>query len=238
MQSASWFGKTPFSICGRMLFRRYRSTILSRLTVEPPRRRLRRLGASSVEWVPLAGDVEMHKVSAPREEWRCRRRIHWAAETEREVALASVIHGLPEARVMIWGADWRRRSRHAEVIACWQKRPVYGGEFAAAVASCKVNLNIIDQTNYPAANMRFFEIPCAGGLQLCSSCPEMEDTFQHGQHLIYFEDYGNLPRVLKPLLENAESRARIAASGHSLVTRAHTYSSRAGRILEVLGLRR
>ena len=53
----------------------------------------------------------------------------------------------------------------------WQGRALRGADFAKAVSCSKLSLNIIDPTNYPAANMRFFEITTAGGLQVTYRLP-------------------------------------------------------------------
>lgn len=99
---------------------------------------------------------------------------------EREAVLA----GLAGLDLKIWGPEWDRRcAGNAVVLKAWQGRPLVGTEFATAVAASKVNLNIIDPTNHPAANMRFFEIPVAGGLQVCSACPEMSGVFRDGEEI-------------------------------------------------------
>ena len=98
-----------------------------------------------------------------------------------------------------------------------------GTDFAKAVSCSKVNLNIIDPTNYPAANMRFFEIPTAGGLQVTTACPEMESEFRHGEHVFYFQQPGELPDLLRQLLADDSLRDKAAAAGHERVLSKHTY---------------
>ena len=116
-------------------------------------------------------------------------------------------------------------------MKAWQGRALRGAEFAKAVASSKINLNIIDQTNYPAANMRFFEIPCAGGLQLCSPCPEMEHEFKHAETLFYYRDEGELSNQIRRLLDDGDLRERVRPAAHKKVMEKHTYSHRAKQIL-------
>jgi spore maturation protein CgeB len=118
------------------------------------------------------------------------------------------------------------------LLRAWQGRPLYEAEFAQAVAACRINLNIIDPTNYPAANMRFFELPVAAGFQLSSPCPEMEDEFRHGEELFFYQDETELPSIVRTLLANDGLRARVAAAGRDLVLSRHTYQHRARAILE------
>jgi spore maturation protein CgeB len=116
-------------------------------------------------------------------------------------------------------------------MRAWQQRAVRGPEYAQAVRASKVNLNIIDPTNYPAANMRFFEIPAAGGLQLSSSCPEMESEFQHGEHVFYYKGPSEAQAIIRRLLSDDMLRNKVAEAGHQKVLARHTYTQRAQQIL-------
>jgi hypothetical protein len=195
-----------------------------------------RLGARHAAWVPLAGEP-----AAAREpeagplaadvsfigQWR----------PEREAALGALLDGLPGRDVKIWGPDWGRRAR-GRVRAAWQGRSLFGEEFARAVASSKVNLNVIDDTNFPAPNNRFFEIPCLGGLQLSSACPEMEDEFQQGRDICYYREVGEIPDLVRNLLADETHRAEIARAGAEKARAAHTWGHRVRQILDLAGLSR
>jgi len=194
------------------------------------------LGAAQVAWIPLAGDPLMHPVT----ECAKAERIAFGADVtfiggwrpEREAVLSE----LGAFHLKIWGPDWGRRCRGNHVIMrAWQGRPIHGREFAKAVSSSKINLNIIDPTNYPAANMRFFEIPTAGGLQISSPCPEMEDEFRHGEHVFYYRHTDELPTLIQFLLANDGLREKVAAEAHAKTLGNHTYVHRARCILEQCG---
>lgn len=195
----------------------------------------RRLGAGNVEWVPLAGDPQLHAPATPSPA-EC---VQYGADVtfiggwrpERE----AVLTGLAGLDLKIWGPEWDRRcAGNAVVLNAWQGRPLVGAEFATAVAASKVNLNIIDPTNHPAANMRFFEIPVTGGLQVCSACPEMSDVFRDGEEIFYYHDAGCLRTLVETLLAQEPRCSTVAAAGHALALSAHTYRHRAERILTVL----
>jgi spore maturation protein CgeB len=192
----------------------------------------RRLGARAVEWVPLAADPALHGTlaGAPMDErydvtfignWR----------PEREEALSAVA-ALPGVNVRIWGADaWRKKTRHNAVIqAAIAGAPIFGEDFARVVRQSRLNLNIIDDTNFPCANMRFFEIPCAGGLQVSSPCPEMEGALPDRTALFYYRGARELTELVKELLADTEQRRRVASEGHARVMAAHTYEHRVRQI--------
>jgi spore maturation protein CgeB len=192
-----------------------------------------RLGAKQAIWLPLAGDPSLHSGASCSES----ERRAYAAEVafiggwrpEREEVLSK----LGAFDLKIWGPDWGRRCRtNPTIMKTWQGRRLTGEEFAKAVACSKINLNVIDPTNYPAANMRFFEILVAGGLQVCSSCPEMETEFRSREHIIFYQSGGELLDLIEELRKNDELRARVAAAGHGRVMEKHTYKHRAQTILE------
>ncbi len=198
---------------------------------------LERLGARRVEWVPLAGDPELHlplsRTPAEHEEMGADVTFIGGWRAEREAVLSE----LDGANLKIWGPDWGRRcGRSSPARRAWQGRALRGRDFARAVACSKISLNIIDPTNYPAPNMRFFEIPVAGGLQVCSACPEMESEFRQGEHLFYFRDPADLPDLIRSLLAEPSTRSRVSQQGQALVLEKHTYEHRVRQILELLGM--
>jgi spore maturation protein CgeB len=191
-----------------------------------------KLGAKRAAWVPLAADLTVQPVSdcTPAE-----RQIYAADITfvggwrpERE----QVLTRLAGFDLKIWGPDWGRRCKgNVTITRAWQRRTIRGAEFAKAVHCSKVNLNLIDSSSSQGANMRFFEIPAAGGLQVSSSCPEMEAEFRHNEHTIYYRTVGELPSLIVSLKTNDELRTRVAAAGYALVIEKHTYKQRAETIL-------
>jgi spore maturation protein CgeB len=197
----------------------------------------RQLGARAAEWIPLGSDPDLHGggTLAPGERERFDADIcfvgNWRPEREAVLADLTSIEGL---RVKIWGGpDWQRCCASRLVRALWQKEPLVGAGFAKAVQASKINLNIIDPTNYPAANMRFFEIPTAGGLQVSSACPEMEAEFRHGEEIFYYQSSHDLRGLIPDLLRRDTLRESVAAAGHAKVIAQHTYLHRARAMLAV-----
>lgn len=193
------------------------------------------LGARRVQWIPLGCDPTLHAPSAEQIESPPAQDIEvsfvggWRPERE------AVLKQLGQFDLKVWGPDWGKRSTDRDFIRrTWQGRALYGSDFTQTVARSKINLNIIDPTNFPAANMRFFEIPVAGGLQVCSSCPEMEDILRHGEHLFYYQHPDALPDLLRSLLADDTLRAQVGSAGRQQVLAEHTYTHRARHIVEIL----
>jgi hypothetical protein len=204
--------------------------IYSRNAVEP----IRRLGANCPVWMPLAGDPSIHGMlhctESETAEYGADVAFIGGWRPEREAVLSALTH----FDLKIWGPDWGRRCKNnPAIIKAWRGRSLRGRDFAKAVACSKINLNIIDQTNYPAANMRFFEIPCAGGLQVCSPCPEMEPDFKHGETTFYYRDESELSDQIRHLLGNSSLRQKAMRAANMKVMENHTYLHRAKQILSL-----
>jgi spore maturation protein CgeB len=197
---------------------------------------IHRLGAIRVEWVPLAADPHMH---APMDggdgasvadvafigQWR----------PERAEAVEAILREMPEADVKIWGLDWTRRARDNPALRrAWQGPGLYEQDMSRTIRSCKANLNIIDRTNFPAANMRFFELPCAGGFQISSACPEMDAQFRDRESVAYFRSTEELVETVRFALGDEPRRREIAESGHRLVLKEHTYAHRVRQLIDLL----
>lgn len=191
------------------------------------------LGARRVAWVPLAGPSRVSPATRDRPTLTADVSFIGQWRPERETALTALLEGCPDVDVKIWGPDWGRRG-NATVRRVWQRHSLFGEEYSAAIRGSRVNLNVIDDTNYPAANTRFFEIPCIGGLQLSSACPEMEDEFQPGRDICYYRKVGEIPDLVRNLLSDERRRTGIARAGAEKARGAHTFDHRVRQILDLV----
>lgn len=196
---------------------------------------IQQLGAKQSIWLPLGADPSLHGLTSPEEssnfEYESEVSFIGGWRPERE----SLLSNLAQFKLKIWGPEWDRRCKNNPVIKkAWQGRPLRGKEFATAVAASKINLNIIDPTNYPAANMRFFEIPCARGLQVCTPCPEQDTEFRDGEEIFYYQNAQELQHLISRLLSDSATRERVKSAAYNKVIQFHTYTQRAQQILSFL----
>ena len=198
-----------------------------------------RLGARRVEWIPLAADPELHEADPLDDATRAR----YAADVifignhrpERERSVLALLDA--GISVAVWGGDaWQKSSAApGRVDHYWQGRELFGRELATASSVAKVCINLIDPTNYPAANMRFFENLLFGVATVNTGCPELADIFRDAEHTVYAADDRALVSAIRRLLADEPLRRRVAAAGHSLVLAEHTYVHRARTLAERLG---
>lgn len=194
---------------------------------------LKKLTSAKITFVPLAGDPAIHDATPSAQHtvdfgfvggWR----------PERQRALDSIQHHFPDAVFEIHGPQWKEQTKKSNLQSKVKSTVLVGQEMASFFNRTKINLNIIDDTNYPSANMRFFEIPTAGGLELVSSCPEMNNTFKDREHVLYFSDENSLLEQANWALQNPDLCMTIRQKSYDLIREAHTYHHRLQQIVNQL----
>jgi glycosyltransferase involved in cell wall biosynthesis len=200
---------------------------------------LQRLTGARVEWVPFAVDPELFPddvtiTEADRHTYGCDVSFVGNHRPEREDAILRLLDA--GISVKVWAASWTKPARDpARARTYFQGAPIFGREVVKAMRCSKLCLNVIDRTNYPAANMRTFETYACGGVPLSSRCPEIEDEFRDGESAVYFDDETVADRAAA-LLRDPELRHRIRDRGREIALGKHTYVHRARQILDGVGL--
>ena len=139
----------------------------------------RQMGFPNVHWVPLAGDPFMHATNEGRD-GKFDREISFVGtwKPERERVMAQLCENFPDKKIEIYGRYWKRDSKNEAIRKCVKGEGLYEAELAKFFARSRINVNVVEETNNTAPNMRFFEIPTANGLQLTSHCPEMDKEYR------------------------------------------------------------
>lgn len=192
------------------------------------------MGARKTLWLPFAGDVDAHYRPAAEAanhlydvsfvgSWR----------PEREAALQTIHENFPQLRIKLSGPYWNRCT-YQPLKKIADTKPLYGKAFTDVMQSSLLSLNVMDNTNYPSVNMRFFEILAAGGAQLCSEGPEMESVFQQRKHLLYFSDAPSLVEKVKFALDNPQEIQKIRQNGQQLLLSEHLYKHRVDALVNAV----
>lgn len=191
------------------------------------------LGFKKTIWMPFAGDTKL--LGTPtrtfNENFKYDISFIGGWRPERERALMEIIKSFPNLKISIRGHYWARDAKSKDINKIISSEPLYGLAYGDFIRSSRINLNVIDDTNYPAANMRFFELPAAGGLQLCSYCPEQADIFLEGEHIFYFKNETELCTQIENIIKNQDYAERVRHNGYNHIISGHTYASRLHSIL-------
>lgn len=193
-----------------------------------------RMGAQRTVWLPFAGDLSAHPGEpADRDAYDWDISFIGSWRPEREKVLQLIQQQWPDFRIKVSGPYWHRCTyRPLKKIA--SSRPVFGKEFADIVSRSFLNLNVMDDSNFPSVNMRFFEILTAGGAELCSASPEMEKTFVNRRQMLFFSDEQQLMDQVRFAIANPKEIDKIRKEGQNLLKERHLYRHRAASILQQL----
>lgn len=201
---------------------------------EASMRAFRKLDFFNVHWVPLAADPFMHGTETIPSEFVTDIGFVGGWRPERERVMAILCDAFPGLNIAIHGPYWNREAKHPGVKQRIKSEGLYEKGLAEFFNSTRININIIDDTNFPAANMRFFEVPVAGGLQLSSSCPEQENIFLDKRDIVYFKDEAKIVEEVKWVMDHPAEAAAIRRAASTLVLKGHCYKHRLEYILKQL----
>ncbi len=209
------------------------SAIYSKSTIEI----FRALGFENPLWLPLAGDLTLHwNELNTSDDFDCDISFVGMWRPEREKVLKVIIQKFDRLKIEIIGKYWKRNCVDKGLLSKWKGEALFANDLANYFNRSRINLNIIDDTNYPAANMRFFEIPTAGGLQLCSSCPEFRDEFVDKRDVLYFENEDQLIEKTNWILTHKNEVGEIRKAAQQKIKNSHNYSLRLESIMNALNL--
>jgi spore maturation protein CgeB len=129
--------------------------------------------------------------------------------------------------VSVWGRGWRRCRgvRGRGVLTLRESLKVH--------ACSKISLNLHHRDTDNGCNMKFFEIPAAGGFQLCDRQPVM-DTIALGRQTVTCGSLADFTRHIRYYLAHPAERERIAAAARDAVFATAGYQDRLEELLQEL----
>jgi len=126
----------------------------------------------------------------------------------------------------VYGHHWDTFIRHRNLQI---KDAVYEDEFWKVLSRYRVQLNLMRVHNERSHNMRTFEIPGIGGIQLAPDTPEHRLFFEPGKEIFLFNDAAEGHDAISRLLSLSPAAAaeiRLAARKRSIDSD-YTYKGRA-----------
>lgn len=114
----------------------------------------------------------------------------------------------------------------------YYKGEVWGKEMVKLFSQAKMVINLVPSHMQTGGNMRTFEIPGCGSLQLANRCPSK--WFEADKEIVLFSDYKELASKATYYLENENERLAIAKAGYQRAHKDHTYRQRFSKILKLV----
>ncbi|MER3396003.1 MAG: hypothetical protein C4318_00845 [Acidimicrobiia bacterium] len=114
----------------------------------------------------------------------------------------------------------------------WSKEYLEGSTKAVAVRSAKICLNMLHYGEIEAANARLFEAAGCGAFQLVEWRRSMDDLFEHGKEVVYYQSFSELEKMIEYWLPREEERRRIGDAASRRAHAEHTYEHRLRSLME------
>jgi spore maturation protein CgeB len=111
----------------------------------------------------------------------------------------------------------------------------YEEDMPKVFARSKINMNFTIRNIRTGLPLRIWDILGAGGFLLTNYQIELNDFFENGKDLVYYESLDDMERKADYYLNHEEERKMIAENGHRKVMRYHSYDARIAEMLERAG---
>jgi len=124
--------------------------------------------------------------------------------------------------VKVWGRGWRNcKGVHSN-------GPLSLADSQKVHACSKISLNLHHADTNNGFNMKFYEIPAAGGFQICDWQPLLDGTTL-GKHIIACRSFAEFAERVNHYLTHEEERLQLIENASQTVFATEDYSSRLAR---------
>ncbi len=182
----------------------------------------RSLKCENVKFIPLGYDPEIYKFEKLNKTYqisflglRQKYREEFIHEFSKKTDL----------NIFVSGPNWKNfKFKNLQI----SNKTYHSREASYVYNSSHISLNIVDPTNFPSANMRFFEINATNTIQLSSNIPEFSKIFVSQNGNLFFESINEAGVLANKYWNhnfNIENRHKNMFVGH-------TYKSRLSEILK------
>jgi len=134
-------------------------------------------------------------------------------------------------RLDVYGNHWKKYVTHSGITVF---DPVFGDELWKVLRKYRVQLNLMRPHNPDTHNMRSFEVPGIGGIQLAPDTLDHKTYFEPGKEIFLYQNMEECVQQIKKILALTITEAdkiRQQARMRSIQS-AYTYKDRAKQALE------
>jgi len=192
------------------------------------------IGCQRVEYLPMFFNVERFRL---QQELSAEEQAHFSSD------MAFVGNGSPERAEMlrnlldfdlaIWG-HWEWLSAGDPLRSKVRGSGLHGRDYARALRSTKIGINVMNMQCRMASNTRTFEVTGLGRLLLTEySREQAEELFIEDKEIVCFRSPEELRDKASYYLTHNAERERIAKAGQIRTLHEHTLEHRLQRIVEV-----
>jgi len=191
--------------------------------------RLENHDAQCAEYLPFGWDPELHLQTESVDQYECDVVFLGIRSKKRERFLSV----LSDFDFDLWGNYWLTRCWDLSLRRCHRGSKLSGGEYAKAMSSAKIVINIVADHNVPAHNMRTFEVPATESVLATTRTPGQQEFFKEDQDVVMFETPDELRKKVSYYLDNERERKMITTRGRKAIVD-HTYADRMRSIINLV----
>jgi spore maturation protein CgeB len=136
-------------------------------------------------------------------------------------------------QIDVYGNYWDKFLKHTNISIF---APVYGDDFWFVIRKYRVQLNLMRPHNPDTHNMRSFEIPGVGGIQLAPDTNDHRSYFKPGEEIFIYTDIDDCALQARKILSlplNDAMQIRAAARERSIAS-GYTYRDKALAVLDII----
>ena len=111
-------------------------------------------------------------------------------------------------------------------------------KYALCLASTSTNHTDVLKNPLKIVNLRNFEIPMSGGIEICKYNPELAEYFEDGKEIVFYQDNDELVDKARYYIEKASDSElnAIKAAARKKAETEHTWWNRFSKAFDLLGI--
>ena len=197
---------------------------------------LDRAGIKGANWLPVACDPIEHRpveVSAEEKERYGNDVVFVGSYYSNR---AELFENLSDFDLGIWGPGWEKLEAKSKLRRCIKGSHTPPSEWLKIYSASKIVLVTHYQDpeeRFPVyqASPRIFEAMACGAFTVSDNQRDVFSLFKDGEHLIRFDNSGELVEKIKYYLDHPDERKEVAKRGREEVLKNHTYEHRIEKLL-------
>ena len=133
----------------------------------------------------------------------------------------------------VFGNDWKKYVTHKNIVT---HPPVYANEQWKTLRKYRVQINLMRIHNEDSHNMRTFEVPGIGGIQIAPFTKEHQLFFEEGKEIFLYKNVDECVAKINYLLSLSIAQANEfrVFSRNAAINKKHSYKDRTKQVLETL----
>jgi hypothetical protein len=184
-----------------------------------------------VQYFPFGVAPGFHGIDTPstRECRRYRAEVAFVGSCYPErCELIRYLNTCLETPVAVWGRGWRhcRGVRGQGALSLRESQLVH--------ACSKISLNLHHAGTDDGGNMKYWEIPAAGGFQICDWQPALAAT-THGKYTIFCQSLADYADQIRDYVAHDSERHQLGHAARETVLETAGYAPRLATLLQDLG---